>query len=140
MSEPAIAVHGGAGVWPAERHAAARAGAARRRRRDQRLLGRRGAVAAVARSGAAQLVGLGLRGLELAAQVAGHVALMLLGVLARAALALLGLLARGLHLAAQLAHGVALALLGLLPRAGQLGQLRTEALELGARRDRKSVV
>jgi beta-aspartyl-peptidase (threonine type) len=29
MSEPAIAVHGGAGVWPAERHAAARAGAAR---------------------------------------------------------------------------------------------------------------
>src|SRR3954470_11957418 len=29
MSEPAIAVHGGAGVWPAERHAAAREGAAR---------------------------------------------------------------------------------------------------------------
>jgi beta-aspartyl-peptidase (threonine type) len=29
MSEPAIAVHGGAGVWPVERHAAARAGAAR---------------------------------------------------------------------------------------------------------------
>jgi isoaspartyl peptidase/L-asparaginase-like protein (Ntn-hydrolase superfamily) len=29
MSEPAVAVHGGAGVWPAERHAAARAGAAR---------------------------------------------------------------------------------------------------------------
>jgi isoaspartyl peptidase/L-asparaginase-like protein (Ntn-hydrolase superfamily) len=29
MSEPAIAVHGGAGLWPAERHAAARAGTAR---------------------------------------------------------------------------------------------------------------
>jgi L-asparaginase / beta-aspartyl-peptidase len=29
MSEPAIAVHGGAGAWPAERHAAARAGTAR---------------------------------------------------------------------------------------------------------------
>src|SRR3954447_17861514 len=29
MSEPALAVHGVAGVWPAERHAAAREGAAR---------------------------------------------------------------------------------------------------------------
>jgi L-asparaginase / beta-aspartyl-peptidase len=29
MIEPAIAVHGGAGLWPAERHAAARAGTAR---------------------------------------------------------------------------------------------------------------